>query len=75
MSTRTCPRRSEYAIAGAHPDAAYRMAGALWRYWEISGQWSRDGRGWPGAGCLLVPAAAEAAAFRAVGNLARTRVT
>ena len=63
----------EYAIAGRQPDAAYRMAGALWRYWEISGHFD-EGRQWLRRVLELPPPASPAIrgrAFKAAGNLAR----
>ena len=35
----------EYAITAARPAAAHRLATALWRYWEITGQLA-EGRRW-----------------------------
>ena len=63
----------EYAIAGRQPDAAHRLAGALWRYWEISGHFD-EGRQWLRRVLELPPPASPAVqgrAFKAAGNLAR----
>jgi predicted ATPase/transcriptional regulator with XRE-family HTH domain len=63
----------EYAIAVRQPDAAHRLAGALWRYWEISGHYD-EGRQWLRRVLELPPPASPAVqgrAFKAAGNLAR----
>jgi predicted ATPase/transcriptional regulator with XRE-family HTH domain len=63
----------EYAIAGRQPETAYRMAGALWRYWEINGHLD-EGRQWLAQVLELTPPASPVTrgrAFKAAGNLAR----
>jgi predicted ATPase len=63
----------EYAIESRDSLRAYRLAAALWKYWEINGHLA-EGRGWisrvlrlPGS----VPAEVQAQVFKAAGNLAR----
>ncbi len=63
----------EYAIAGRRPDAAHRLAGALWRYWEINGHFE-EGRQWLRRTLELDPPdspAVRGRAVKAAGNLAR----
>jgi predicted ATPase/DNA-binding XRE family transcriptional regulator len=63
----------EYAITAGQSAAGQRLAGALWRFWEINGHLA-EGRRWlaqvlelPGPS----PAVVRARAFKAAGNLAR----
>ena len=63
----------EYAITTRESEAAHRLAGALWRYWEINGHLA-EGRRWLAQVLDLTgsaPAAVRARAFKAAGNLAR----
>jgi len=63
----------EYAISRRQPDAAHRLASALWRYWEINGHFD-EGRQWLRRVLELDPPASPATRGRAVkaaGNLAR----
>ena len=63
----------EFAITARESAAAHRLAGALWRYWEINGHLA-EGRRWLALVLELtgpVPAAVRARAFKAAGNLAR----
>jgi len=63
----------EYAITARESAAAHRLAGALWRYWEINGHLA-EGRRWLIQVLALTepaPVAARAHAFKAAGNLAR----
>jgi predicted ATPase/transcriptional regulator with XRE-family HTH domain len=63
----------EYAIKTRESGAAHRLAGALWRYWEINGHLA-EGRRWLAQVLELTgptPAAVRARAFKAAGNLAR----
>ncbi len=63
----------EYAISTRQSAAAHRLAGALWRYWEINGHLA-EGRRWLAQVLELTeptPADIRALAFKAAGNLAR----
>jgi non-specific serine/threonine protein kinase len=63
----------DYAIKSQEAALAHRLATALWRYWEITGQLA-EGRQWLGRTLALlgqVPPVTRALALKAAGNLAR----
>ena len=63
----------DHAITAGQPTAAHRLATALWRYWEITGQLA-EGRRWLARVIALrspVPPIIQARALKADGNLAR----
>jgi predicted ATPase/transcriptional regulator with XRE-family HTH domain len=63
----------EYALEARDSLRAHRLAGALWKYWEINGHLA-EGRRWISRVLQLadpVPAAVRAHVFKAAGNLAR----
>jgi predicted ATPase/DNA-binding XRE family transcriptional regulator len=63
----------DHAVTSGDPAGAHRLAVALWRYWEITGQLA-EGRHWLARVLALagpVPPVLRARAIRADGNLAR----